>query len=118
VISPPGRDQQCQPIHPLIFLASAVGALMLPTNTARRSVLLGLTIYGLSLLGVAEASGCSGGGGAGCLAPVGKKWDRWDMKGSTYQYCYPDENSCPMAWLFNNSKQLPATFGGVTGVDH
>ena len=38
--------------------------------------------------------------------------------GSTYQYCFPDESSCPMAWLFDNSKQLPATFGGVTGVDH
>ena len=40
------------------------------------------------------------------------------MAGSTYQYCFPDDSSCPMEWLINNSKQLPGIFGGVTGVDH
>jgi hypothetical protein len=33
----------------------------------------------------AAAGGCSGGGSAGCSAPTGAKWDRWDMAGSTYQ---------------------------------
>ena len=61
-------------------------------------------------------TGCSGGGNAGCLPPSGAKWDRWDMAGSTYQYCYPDVSSCPMDWLFNHSASLPAAFGGVTGV--
>jgi hypothetical protein len=36
----------------------------------------------------------------GCSAPVGAKWDRWDMAGSTYNYCYA---GCHMDWLLNNS---------------
>ena len=40
----------------------------------------------LLLLGGSHA-GCTDGGGGGCSPPVGAKWDRWDMAGSTYTYC-------------------------------
>ena len=65
-----------------------------------------------------SSTGCSGGGHSGCLSPTGKNWDTWSMSASTYQYCFPDESSCPVSWLMNNSASLPAPFGGVTGVDH
>ena len=39
-------------------------------------------------------------GKPGCSAPVGEKWDRWDMAGSTYNYCYA---GCHMDWLLDNS---------------
>ena len=69
----------------------------------------------LSLIGVA-AAGCTDGGGGGCGPPVGEKWDRWDMAGSTYTYCY---QGCAVDWLYNNTKALGLnTFGGVVGVDH
>ena len=67
---------------------------------------------------VAGNAGCSGGGSAGCMPPNGDKWDRWSMADSTYQYCFPDQSSCPMNWLVSNSDWLPVPFGGVTGVDH
>jgi hypothetical protein len=52
----------------------------------------------------------------GCSAPVGRKWDRWDMAGSTYNYCYA---GCHMDWLINNSARLDlGAYAGVVGVDH
>ena len=42
-------------------------------------------------------------GKPGCSAPVGEKWDRWDMAGSTYNYCYA---GCHMDWMLNNSDTL------------
>lgn len=41
-------------------------------------------------------------GKPGCSAPVGEKWDRWDMAGSTYNYCYA---GCHMDWLLDNSNK-------------
>ena len=38
--------------------------------------------------------------------------------GPRRRYCFPDNSSCPMEWLLQNSKLLPRPFGGVTGVDH
>jgi hypothetical protein len=60
--------------------------------------------------------GCSGGGKDGCSKPVGKKWDRWDMAGSTYTYCYA---GCHMPWFIKNrvTHNLSA-YAGVVGVDH
>jgi hypothetical protein len=61
-------------------------------------------------------AGCTDGGGGGCSAPVGAKWDRWDMAGSTYTYCY---HGCVVDWLYNNTKALGlGEYGGVVGVDH
>ena len=62
------------------------------------------------------SAGCTDGGHGGCGPPVGEKWDRWDMAGSTYTYCY---HGCVVDWLFNNTKPLGLPeYGGVVGVDH
>ena len=56
---------------------------------------------------------------AGCSAPVGAKWDRWDMAGSTYNYCY---KGCHVDWLIAHKATHPAlklgAYAGVVGVDH
>lgn len=54
-----------------------------------------------SILGT--AAGELLGGNPGCSAPVGEKWDRWDMAGSTYNYCYA---GCHMDWMLENSDKL------------
>ena len=55
-------------------------------------------------------------GKPGCGRPVGAKWDRWDMAGSTYNYCYA---GCHMDWLINNTQRLNlSAYAGVVGVDH
>jgi hypothetical protein len=60
--------------------------------------------------------GCSGGGKDGCSTPVGAKWDRWDMAGSTYAYCYA---GCHMEWFVNNSAEHNlSAYAGIVGVDH
>ena len=52
----------------------------------------------------------------GCSAPVGAKWDRWDMAGSTYNYCY---KGCHMPWLVaNKARYNLSAYAGVVGVDH
>lgn len=64
----------------------------------------------------AASVGCTGGGSGGCSAPIGAKWDRWDMAGSTYSYCYA---GCPVEWLIANSaKHSLGAFAGLVGVDH
>eukprot|EP00931_Biecheleriopsis_adriatica_P080490 TRINITY_DN53833_c0_g1_i1.p1 TRINITY_DN53833_c0_g1~~TRINITY_DN53833_c0_g1_i1.p1 ORF type:complete len:438 (-),score=58.72 TRINITY_DN53833_c0_g1_i1:111-1424(-) len=61
-------------------------------------------------------AGCTDGGNGGCGPPVGDKWDRWDMAGSTYAYCW---YGCVLDWLFNNTKPLGLPeYGGVVAVDH
>ena len=57
--------------------------------------------------------GCTDGGNGGCSPPVGAKWDRWDMAGSTYTYCY---QGCAVDYFFNNSGTY--NYSGVVGVDH
>ena len=67
------------------------------------------------VVGVAQA-GCDDGGTDGCAPPQGDKWDRWDMAGSTYTYCF---GGCPIPWLIDNTKALGlGEYGGVVGVDH
>ena len=70
-----------------------------------------------TLLAVRHAlSGCDGGGNTGCINPTGTKWNRWDMAGSTYTYCF---GACPIEWLWSHTGNLTLReFGGVVGVDH
>lgn len=72
--------------------------------------------YVLCVFVYALVATCSGGGNAGCSPPVGDKWDRWDMAGSTYAYCYA---GCHMPWFMNNSQTgAIKNYAGVVGVDH
>lgn len=53
---------------------------------------------------------------AGCINPRGSKWDRWDMAGSSYNYCY---KGCHMPWFIaNKEKHSLGAYAGVVGVDH
>ena len=74
-------------------------------------------IAATSLFSVVTAgNACTDGGNGGCSPPQGSKWNRWDMAGSTYTYCYHD---CPMDWFIENTKKLSLNeFGGMVGVDH
>lgn len=57
-----------------------------------------------------------GGGDTGCSPPLGAKWDRWDMAGSTYAYCYA---GCHMPWFVRNSERYNlGAYAGLVGVDH
>jgi len=71
----------------------------------------------LTLLGAGfAAAGCTDGGGGGCGPPVGKKWDTWSMRASTYTYCY---GGCVVDWLMENTEALGLPlYAGVVGVDH
>ena len=61
--------------------------------------------------------GCSGSSNLGCSPPVGEKWDRWDMAGSTYAYCY--DIGCAVDWFYNNTDKFGLNkYGGVVSVDH
>ena len=52
----------------------------------------------------------------GCGPPVGKKWDTWSMRASTYTYCY---QGCAVDWFMNNTDRLGLKpYAGVVGVDH
>ena len=52
----------------------------------------------------------------GCTAPLGAKWDRWDMAGSTYNYCY---KGCHLPWFMANKARFNlSAYAGVVGVDH
>ena len=64
---------------------------------------------------ITALSGCTGGGSLGCSSPVGAKWDRWDMAGSTYSYCYA---GCHMPFFLNRSTTGLGAYAGVVGVDH
>eukprot|EP00658_Telonema_sp_P-2_P041866 TRINITY_DN29992_c0_g1_i2.p1 TRINITY_DN29992_c0_g1~~TRINITY_DN29992_c0_g1_i2.p1 ORF type:complete len:438 (-),score=93.92 TRINITY_DN29992_c0_g1_i2:314-1627(-) len=79
--------------------------------------LLGMLLGAVLLIQVpGSVGGCVDGGNGGCSPPIGAKWDRWDMAGSTYTYCFTD---CVMDWLINNTAPLNLPkFGGVVGVDH
>ena len=57
------------------------------------------------------SAGCTDGGGGGCSPPVGAKWDRWDMAGSTYTYCY---HGCAVDWLYNNTDTHVVTSRKIT----
>jgi len=79
-------------------------------------MLLPSAVFVLAFFAAPAFSGCVDGGNGGCGHPVGSKWDRWDMAGSTYTYCY---QGCAVDWLFNNTKPLGLPeYGGVVGVDH
>jgi len=70
----------------------------------------------LLLLCAYARAGCTDGGRGGCGPPIGDKWDRWDMAGSTYTYCF---HGCVVDWLYNNTGALDLpSYGGVVGVDH
>ena len=75
-----------------------------------------LTLLLFTSLPKLTSAGCTDGGGGGCSPPVGEKWDRWDMAGSTYTYCY---HGCAVDWLYNNTDKFGLNkYGGVVGVDH
>jgi hypothetical protein len=60
------------------------------------------------MLAGSAAAGCTDGGGGGCSPPVGEKWDRWDMAGSTYTYCY---QGCAVDWLYDNKDNKTLNLG-------
>jgi len=83
---------------------------------AVHSTLSLLSVSSSASAGDVFANACTDGGTGGCAPPQGAKWDRWDMAGSTYTYCF---HGCPVPWLLNNTKPLGlGAFAGVVGVDH
>ena len=84
-------------------------------GTCGKFTTLQVALLACALAGVARA-GCDDGGTDGCAPPQGAKWDRWDMAGSTYTYCF---GGCPIPWLIANTQALGlGEYGGVVGVDH
>ena len=90
---PPGARSQPPPLEPGMH-SGATDAYVLAPRPQR-----------------SRAGGCTGGGSGGCSTPVGDKWRRWDMAGSTYAYCYA---GCPVPYLLNHSYP----YAGLVGVDH